>query len=94
MTIQTINTATPNSGKGDSLFSAFTKINANFTELYDEIAGIEVGAVSWNVITDKPDIPTDISDLTDNQGLLATTFDGDSTTSEFNEEETIDGGGA
>ena len=94
MAKQTINTSTPNSGKGDSLFSAFTKINANFTELYDEIADIEVGAVSWNVITDKPDIPTDISDLTDNQGLLATTFDGGGAASEFNEEETIDGGGA
>lgn len=39
-------------------------------------------------------IPTDISQLTDNQGLLATTFDGGGAASEFNEEETIDGGGA
>jgi hypothetical protein len=34
MAKQLINTATPNSGKGDNLFSAFNKINANFDELY------------------------------------------------------------
>jgi len=34
MAKQTINTATPNSRTGDSLFTAFNKINSNFTELY------------------------------------------------------------
>lgn len=82
---QTINTSTPNSGKGDSLFSAFTKINANFTELYDEIANIDVPEIDltdYALTTDIPDvsnfitaqdipaIPTDVSDLTDTQSLL------------------------
>jgi inosine/xanthosine triphosphate pyrophosphatase family protein len=42
MAKQTINTSTPNSGKGDSLFSAFTKINANFSELYAVLGISEV----------------------------------------------------
>lgn len=37
MTQQTINVgATANDGTGDPLRTAFTKINANFTELYSE----------------------------------------------------------
>jgi len=42
MAKQTINTSTPNSGKGDSLFSAFTKINANFSELFTAFRGWQV----------------------------------------------------
>jgi hypothetical protein len=36
-----INTSTPNSGRGDSLFTAFSKINQNFNELYS------VGFKGW-----------------------------------------------
>jgi len=42
MAKQTINTSTPNSGKGDSLFSAFTKINANFSDLFTAFRGWQV----------------------------------------------------
>jgi len=94
MAKQTINTSTPNSRQGDSLYTAFTKINANFTELYDGLAGIEIGEVTWESVTGKPDIPTDISQLTDNQGLLADSFDGGGAASEYDEEQTIDGGQA
>ena len=41
---QIINTSTPNSGRGDSLFSAFTKINANFSALFTSFRG-------WKIIT-------------------------------------------
>jgi hypothetical protein len=47
-----INTATPNSGKGDSLYSAFSKINENFDELYnivqppEETPNIDGGSAS------------------------------------------------
>ena len=100
MAKQTINTSTPNSGKGDSLFSAFTKINANFTELYDILGLSEVdldnfatkayvdNAVSGIVI------PTDISQLTDTQGLLADATDGGSSSSVFDEDLTLNGGSA
>jgi len=37
MAKQTINVSTPNSGRGDPLRTAFSKINANFTELYSAI---------------------------------------------------------
>lgn len=56
MAKQVINVGTTaNDKKGDSLRAAFQKVNSNFTELY---AGIS-------------NVPTDISDLTDNTGLLS-----------------------
>lgn len=57
MAKQTINIGTgPNTKTGDPLRTAFNKINQNFTELYDADAELV--------------IPTDISDLTDTDGLL------------------------
>jgi hypothetical protein len=95
MTQQTINVGTsPNDKRGDSLRAAFLKVNANFTELYNEIESIEIGEVTWESVTGKPPIPADISDLTDNQGLLADSFDGGGAASEYDEEQTIDGGQA
>lgn len=62
---------------------AFDKINTNFADLYSEISELEVGPISWNIIVDKPTIPTDISQLTDNQGLLVFTVDGGNASSTF-----------
>ena len=45
-----------NDGTGDGLRTAFNKVNANFTELYNADAALV--------------IPTDVSDLTDNTNLL------------------------
>lgn len=84
----------PNTLDGDKIRVAFGKVNDNFTELYDRVEIIEVSEISWDQITDKPTIPTDISDLTDNQGLLDDTLDGGSAASGYNNEENIDGGGA
>jgi len=95
MTKLTINIGnTPNDRQGDSLRAAFTKINANFDELYENITNIEIGEVTWESVTGKPAIPADLSDLTDNQGLLADSFDGGGAASEYDEEQTIDGGQA
>jgi hypothetical protein len=70
MAKQTINTSTPNSGKGDSLFSAFTKINANFTELYDDLAGIDIPNVTDFVISTT--VPTSSAGSEgDKQGMVA-----------------------
>lgn len=81
MAKKTINLGTGElTGDGESIRSAFDKINQNFSDLYNIVESIV--------------IPTDISQLSDTQGLLATTFDGGSAASQFNEEETIDGGGA
>jgi len=58
MTKQVINVgSTANDKKGDSLRAAFQKVNANFTELYT--------ALGPNLT-----VPTDVSDLTDVEGLL------------------------
>jgi hypothetical protein len=113
MAKQIINVGTSaNDRQGDSLRTAFQKVNANFTELYDEINSIEIGAVNWDSISgkptfatvatsgsytdlsNKPTIPTDISELTDTQGLLVDSYDGGGADSEYNDEETLDGGGA
>jgi hypothetical protein len=66
MAKQTINIGTSaNSRTGDPLRTSFTKINSNFTELYDrsEFSG------SYSDLTNKPTIPADLSDLTDTEGL-------------------------
>ena len=57
MAKQIINTGTaPNSGTGDPLRSAFTKINENFTELYDR----SVFSGSYNDLTNKYRTHTEI----------------------------------
>lgn len=81
MAKQNINIGTaPNSGTGDPLRSAFTKINENFTELYNR--SVFSGSYndltnkpvlfsgSYNDLTNKPTVPTDINQLTDTGGLL------------------------
>lgn len=63
MAKQTINVGTTaNDRTGDPLRTAFTKVNSNFTELYANVATLNSSVV------------TDVSDLTDTQGLL---FSGD-----------------
>lgn len=108
MTQLRINTGSvPNDRSADSLYSAFNKINANFTELYNLVgtgseslqeiiqdyaaslfttghhSGITISYrdsndridltvldQSWDQLLNKPFIPTDVSDLTDDSGLL------------------------
>ena len=83
MSKQTISIGTAaNDHTGDPLRTAFTKVNANFTELYTSVATINSG--SYNDLTDKPSlfsgsyidltnkptIPTDINQLADTNSLL------------------------
>lgn len=86
MARQNINIGTTaNDRTGDPLRTAFTKTNANFTELYANVAThtSEIGALTINVSTlnsqvatpvDYVDIlntPTDISEFTDTTNLLS-----------------------
>lgn len=51
---QTINTGTnPNDGAGDSLRTAFTKVNANFTDLYNT-AVFSNSIIQWSTLTNTP----------------------------------------
>lgn len=51
---QTINTGTnPNAGAGDSLRTAFTKVNANFTDLYNT-AVFSNSIIQWSTLTNTP----------------------------------------
>lgn len=42
MTQQIINTGTADKGNGDPIRTAFTKVNDNFTELYNRVSGVGV----------------------------------------------------
>ena len=51
MTKQTINIGTSvNKGDGDPLRTAFTKINENFTELYNSIGGLDLSNITESII--------------------------------------------
>ncbi len=75
---------TANDKSGDPLRTAFTKVNQNFTEIYDALGGVSFSQVNsdWNALTgvaqilNKPAIPTDVSDLTDTTNLLAQGIEG------------------
>jgi hypothetical protein len=62
MAKQIINTGlTANDGTGDPIRTAMIKVNANFTELYNANANTFSG--SYADLTNKPAIPTDLTDL-------------------------------
>jgi hypothetical protein len=72
MAKQTINLGiSPNDRRGAPLRIAFQKVNENFTEVYGEIDSITIPDVSEFITADDlPPIPSDISELTDEQGSL------------------------
>jgi hypothetical protein len=68
---------TPNDQAGDSLRSAGGKINDNFNELYSALGNgtnLTISPVvksnSYDDLSNKPFIPLDVSQLTDDEGLL------------------------
>ena len=62
MAKQVINVgAAANDGTGDPLRTAMQKVNLNFTELYDADAAAFGG--NYNNLTNKPTIPSDLTDL-------------------------------
>src|SRR5210317_161036 len=65
MAQQNITIGTADAGNGDTLFAAFTKVEANFTELYSDDAG-DVGSVDGGtgleVDTTTGDVTVSISD--------------------------------
>lgn len=70
--------AAPNDGTGDPIRTAMSKINANFTEVYDAIDAIDLGggggSVEWDDVAGKPSFATvatsgDYDDLTDKPTL-------------------------
>lgn len=75
MAKQTINTGSANlAGDGESIRDAFIKINENFDEVYtlseSTVTLVEDYNFDTNARIDGLIIPSDISDLTDTQGLL------------------------
>lgn len=70
-----------NDGTGDPVRIAMIKANSNFTELYNRPVGDEgTGNFSYNYddLFNKPTIPADIGDLTDNNNLLSNEGTGNS----------------
>ena len=102
MAKQTINVgATPNDGSGDSLRSAFQKINANFTELYNltgatsltELAQDYAAAMFVNGTHEGISVAYDDANNKFNL-TVAQDFDGGAASTVYDDDITIDGGGA
>jgi hypothetical protein len=73
MAQQLIQTGTlANDGTGDPLRTSFTKVNSNFTELYNAKNALATVANSgsYNDLVNKPSIPTSVSELVDGNGNL------------------------
>ena len=102
MTKQVINVGTTaNDKKGDSLRAAFQKVNANFTELYTltgvtnltELAQDYAAAMFVNGLHEG--ISVEYDDANNKFNLtVAQDFDGGSASTVFDDDTTINGGGA
>ena len=102
MAKQIINVGTTaNDRKGDSLRTAFTKVNANFTELYN-LTGVtsftelaQDYAAEMFVNGNHEGISVTYDDTTNKLNLtVAQEYDGGSASTIFDNETTLDGGGA
>jgi len=63
---QNINIGAANEGNGDTLFDAFTKIQANFTELFDDESDGEVNSINGQigtVVLDSDDVSEGTTNL-------------------------------
>ena len=102
MAKQIINVGTsPNDRSGDSLRSAFQKINANFTELYNltgvtsltELAQDYAAQMFVNGVHEG--ITVEYDDATNKLNLtVAQDFDGGAASTVYDDDTTINGGGA
>jgi len=92
---------TPNDRQGDSLRAAFTKINANFSELYaltgvsnlTELAQDYAAAMFINGIHEGISVVYDDENNKLNL-IVAQDFDGGAASTVYDDDITIDGGGA
>jgi hypothetical protein len=92
---------TPNDRQGDSLRAAFTKINANFTELYaltgvsnlTELAQDYAAAMFINGTHEGISVVYDDENNKLNL-IVAQDFDGGAASTVYDDDITIDGGGA
>jgi hypothetical protein len=102
MAKQTINTGSrPNSRDGDSLRAAFTKINANFTELYNltGVSSLTELAQDYAAAMFISGTHEGISVVYDDENnklnlIVAQDFDGGAASTVYDDDITIDGGGA
>ena len=93
--------AAANDKKGDSLRAAFQKVNANFTELYD-LTGVtsltelaQDYAAQMFINGNHEGITVSYDDATNKINLsVAQDYDGGSASTVYDDETTLDGGGA
>ncbi len=101
MAKQTINLGTPDRGNGDPLRVAFSKVNANFTELYTltgaqsltELAQDYAAEMFLNGIHEGVSVEYD--DVNNRLNItVAQDYDGGAASTIYDNETTVDGGGA
>ena len=101
MTKQTINIGTPDKGDGDPLRTAFTKVNANFTELYEYVGAANLTELAQDYaaqmfINGNHEGATVEYDDVNNQLniIVAQDYDGGAASTVYDESLDLDGGGA
>lgn len=98
----TINLGTAaNARNGDPIRTAFEKVNANFTELYNLTGAAELTELAQDYAAemfingDHEGITVEYNDVTNKFNLtVAQDFDGGAASTVFDDERSIDGGGA
>lgn len=101
MTQQQINLGTPDKGNGDPLRVAFAKVNANFAELYS-LTGIQSltelaqdYAAQMLVNGDHEGASVEYDDVNNKLNIIiAQDYDGGAASTIYDNETTLDGGGA
>jgi hypothetical protein len=101
MTQRIINLGTPDKGNGDPLRTAFSKVNDNFTELYNyvgvtnltELAQDYAAAMFLNGSHEGASVEYD--DINNKLNIIiAQDYDGGAASTVYDDDTTLDGGGA
>lgn len=101
MTQQQINLGTPDRGNGDPLRVAFAKVNANFSELY-QLTGVQSltelaqdYAVQMFLDGEHEGVTVAYDDVNNKLNITVTQdYDGGAASTLYDDETTLDGGGA
>ena len=101
MAQQTINLGTPDKGNGDPLRVAFSKVNANFTELYDLLGVTSLTDLAQDYAAamflngDHEGASVEYDDVNNKLNIIvAQDYDGGAASTIYDNETTLDGGGA
>ena len=101
MARQIINLGTADKGNGDPLRTAFSKVNANFAELYDFVGADSLTELAQDyaaemlVNGDHEGASVEYDDVNNKLNIIiAQDYDGGAASTVYDDDTTLDGGGA